>query len=52
MDFVERLFNISPDAGSGALEATCILAILMVFATLLVRRRVAQWRVHGRHSES
>jgi hypothetical protein len=52
MDFVERLFNMSPDAGSGALEAACILAILMVFAALLVRRRVAQWRGHGGRGES
>ncbi|MGE0813368.1 MAG: hypothetical protein AB7O28_09755 [Vicinamibacterales bacterium] len=37
MDFVERLFSIAPDGGSGALEA---LLFLVPLAGLLVLRLV------------
>jgi hypothetical protein len=37
MDFVERLFGISPDGGSGAFEGL-ILVLAMAAPLLLVRR--------------
>ena len=42
MDFIERLFGISPDGGSGATEVLLILAILLIslgVALIFVRRR-------------
>jgi hypothetical protein len=38
MDFVERIFRISPDGGSGVLEFALILAPLVGVALLYVRR--------------
>ena len=38
MDFVERLFNISPDGGSGATEATLILALSVIVLGLIAHR--------------
>jgi hypothetical protein len=32
MDFIERLFGISPDYGSGATETAIVLALLALFA--------------------
>lgn len=37
MDFVERLFGISPDAGSGAFEACLIVAAVVAICTVLFR---------------
>jgi hypothetical protein len=39
MDFIERLFGISPDGGDGSLEALILLAITMVVAVVGWRRR-------------
>jgi hypothetical protein len=38
MDFIERLFGISPDAGSGATEAMIVLVPLSIVAFLAYRR--------------
>jgi hypothetical protein len=37
MDFIERLFGISPDAGSGATEAMIVIVPLVVVAFLAYR---------------
>jgi hypothetical protein len=42
MDFVERLFGIAPDGGTGALEAFLLVAPLLVGCLLLVRRRLTR----------
>jgi hypothetical protein len=42
MDFIERLFHISPDGGSGATEAMYILAISAVAIMLALRQRIAR----------
>ena len=40
MDFIEQLFGISPDGGSGALEALYLMVLpLSVGAALVWRRR-------------
>jgi hypothetical protein len=41
MNFIEQIFHISPDNGSGALEATILIVLLIapvVFAVLRMRR--------------
>jgi hypothetical protein len=38
MDFVERWFGVSPDAGSGGLEIALIIMALVVLAAPVVGR--------------
>lgn len=41
MNFIEQIFHLSPDNGTGALEATILIALLVgltVFAVLRMRR--------------
>jgi hypothetical protein len=45
MDFVERIFGLSPDAGSGALEVMLVLAAIGFVAWRIVCR-LRQRRVH------
>jgi hypothetical protein len=42
MDFVERIFTISPDGGGGALEVAIFCALILVSALAL--RGVRSWR--------
>jgi hypothetical protein len=42
MDFIERLFHISPDGGSGATEATYILAITVIAVAIAFRKQIAR----------
>lgn len=39
MDFIERLFGVSPDGGSGSFEVLLFLIPVAVFALHLVRKR-------------
>jgi hypothetical protein len=39
MDFIERLFGVSPDGGSGALELALFVAPLLIVAGLALARR-------------
>ncbi len=41
MDFIERLFGLSPDNGDGSTEVVWLatLAVILVIATVIVRRR-------------
>lgn len=42
MDFVEKIFGISPDNGSGTFEASILLAVAALIAALFwVRRKRA-----------
>jgi hypothetical protein len=44
MNFVERWLSVSPDGGSGSLEAGTILAVLIVVCVLVFRAKVqAAW---------
>ncbi len=41
MDFIERLFHVSPDGGNGALEALLLLIpIAVVGLAILLRRKL------------
>ena len=44
MDFIERIFQISPDKGSGALETVCLMLLLVVPLLLVVARRIVWHR--------
>jgi hypothetical protein len=41
MDFIERIFGVSPDGGDGSIEAIILLAITVVLAMMAWRRRSA-----------
>jgi hypothetical protein len=40
MDFIERLFGISPDDGDGSLEALYLSATVFVLAAIVFRARI------------
>lgn len=42
MDFIERIFGISPDGGDGSTEAMYIAAAVAIVALLVVRRAIAR----------
>ena len=49
MDFIERIFHIAPDYGSGALEAAIVLATLAIpFALAVLRASRTQRPLAGR----
>ena len=39
MDFIERMFGVSPDGGDGSTEAIILLAITVILAMVVARRR-------------
>jgi hypothetical protein len=39
MDFIERMFGVSPDGGNGSTEAIILLAITAILAVAVARRR-------------
>lgn len=45
MDFIERIFHIAPDHGSGVLETTLLLASLAIPFALAVLRASRTLRV-------
>jgi hypothetical protein len=40
MDFIERLFRLSPDGGSGATETLWIGLAFLALANILFRKRI------------
>ncbi len=42
MDFIETIFGVSPDGGSGATELLFVAAVIAIVAALAMRRRL--WR--------
>ena len=44
MDFIERIFGISPDGGSGAFEFLLFAIPILILVTLAMRRRMAKRR--------
>jgi hypothetical protein len=49
MDFIERVFHLSPDGGSGTTEVTCILAMLVVVFGIVLLGRLS--RASGRQQK-
>jgi ABC-type phosphate transport system permease subunit len=48
VDFIERIFHISPDHGSGVLEATILLTLLLIpIAVALLRSRLRRQNAHA-----
>ena len=48
MDWIEQLFGISPDAGSGALEVLLPVAIVVALAAIaLAATRARRGRIRG-----
>ncbi|MGH9604880.1 MAG: hypothetical protein ACRD3N_04185 [Terracidiphilus sp.] len=43
MDFIERLFHVAPDGGSGLLELAIMLVFLIVPVTVVVLRKRRTW---------
>ncbi len=39
MDFIERIFHIAPDGGTGLLELAIVLALIVLLAVVSLRRR-------------
>jgi len=48
MHFIEQIFHIAPDNGSGLLELSIIMAVLSIPAVLLAVRRRAKRRTNPR----
>jgi hypothetical protein len=44
MDFIERIFHIAPDGGTGTLELSLLIVFLVapIAVTMVVRRRRAR----------
>ena len=40
VNFIERIFDVSPDGGSGSLEVVCIVAILAILTAPLIVPRI------------
>jgi hypothetical protein len=40
MDFIERIFHINVDGGSGALEAFCVGVVGFAIATIAVKQGI------------
>ncbi len=43
MDFIERIFGISPDGGSGATEAAYVLALVVAVLLFGFRDRIRRF---------
>ncbi len=43
MDFIERIFGVSPDGGDGSLEMIWVGAIVVAVVALVFRRRLMGW---------
>ena len=42
MDFIERIFGVAPDAGSGTLEAALVVAAVVVTTLAIMARNRAR----------
>jgi len=44
MDFIERFFGVSPDGGTGSLEAVLITLPLVIFGLVVAARSARRFR--------
>ncbi|HYY82608.1 MAG TPA: hypothetical protein VFD04_25985 [Actinomycetes bacterium] len=49
MDWIERIFHVSPDGGNGALEAVYYAVAAAVVGGFAFRRRLGRWARARRH---
>jgi hypothetical protein len=50
MQFIERLFGVSPDGGSGFLEFWLVVIPLIVLAARVILSQRSRWRVRAHTS--
>ena len=50
MDFIERIFGVSPDGGDGTLEALWIAAIALAVSAWFGREPIKAWFARRRQS--
>jgi hypothetical protein len=51
MDWIERLFGVSPDGGNGMLEAVYVGIVVLGVAAVVLRHRIRRWaRVRRRRA--
>lgn len=50
MDFIERIFGISPDGGDGSTEVLLVTAVLAVIVAVAVTRMVRRRTDSGRYA--
>lgn len=50
MDFIERIFGISPDGGDGSTEVLIVTAVLAVIVVVAVTRMLKRRADTGRHA--
>jgi hypothetical protein len=43
MDWIERIFGVSPDGGSGTLEAVYLAVAALGIVAFISRRRIGRW---------
>ena len=48
MDFIERLFGVSPDGGDGSLELLWIAAVIVAVGAFVFRARIIGWMARRR----
>jgi hypothetical protein len=44
MDFVEKIFGIAPDLGSGVLEVSILLAVATLISVRMLRKKTRRLR--------
>jgi len=52
MDFLERLFDFSPDGGDGSIEILLIIAALLIGTSIWISRRTQTEHRWGRKNGS
>jgi hypothetical protein len=50
MDFIERIFGISPDGGDGSTEVLIVSAVLAVIVVVFVAKMMRRRADSGRHA--
>jgi hypothetical protein len=51
VDWIERIFGVSPDGGSGSLEVVYFAVAVLGITALAFRRRIGRWARERRRRE-